>query len=240
MKRKRNIGQYLLLAAMTLNLLACAQQPPLPSANFYGALPAVAAQYRTTQTGMGGNPPRGDQRVEWRFWRDTDSLLSENLDNHTGEQWQRDGNTVFHRKLFHADQHAIEFQMDDLRILNVMPNWREKALLIDAALLTTLPLADTGWRDGYPFHHYRGKLKGVRWDILIRLDLLLPVRIVREQTGFKEITELQSAHALTAAPWQPTSADRYQIIDFADLGDRESDPFVRKVEALMGNPHHHH
>ena len=42
-----------------------------------------------------------------------------------------------------------------------------------------------------------------------------------------------------AAPWQPTPADAYPLIDYTDLGDMAADPFVQKVQKLTGSAHVH-
>jgi hypothetical protein len=71
------------------------------------------------------------------------------------------------------------------------------------------------------------------------MDIALPVLIERQQAAFSERTELLKAYSLDQAPWQPTPTIKYDIIDYADLGDKGSDPFVIKVQSQMGHDHHH-
>jgi hypothetical protein len=47
------------------------------------------------------------------------------------------------------------------------------------------------------------------------------------------------AHPLAVTPWQPTPSEGYGVLDFADLGDNERDPFVVRVQAHMGVGHGH-
>jgi len=44
---------------------------------------------------------------------------------------------------------------------------------------------------------------------------------------------------LYTAHWWTTPAQSHDVIDFADLGDKEYDPFVIKMQAQMGHDHHH-
>jgi hypothetical protein len=207
------------------------------------SLPTVAAEFTTTREGEEHDHEHDDQqthadKVTWRFWRDTQQINIERPQLGMGELWQRDGQAVIHRKLYHADKRAIEFQEDDLRMLDASPTWQKLALLLDQKLLEQLTASDIEWTDGYPTREYQGKVAKTEWHIVMRMDLGIPVLIEREHEGFSERTELLNAYALNAAPWQPTASTGYDIIDFADLGDKEYDPFVIKVQAQMGHDHH--
>ncbi|MGZ8240641.1 MAG: hypothetical protein ACXWTK_03905 [Methylobacter sp.] len=237
------------LTVLTL-LVACSSTPVnhaettkiinLSSAN----LPNVAAEFTTTREGEeheyehDEHEPHADN-VTWRFWRDSQQITIERPQLGMGELWQRNGQSVIHRKLYHGDQRAIEFQDDDLRMLETTPSWQKLALLLDQKLLAQLTASDLEWSDGYPTREYQGKVADTAWHVVIRMDLGLPLLIEREHEGFSERTELLHTYTLSAAPWQPTPTAGYDVIDFADLGDKESDPFVIKVQAQMGHDHHH-
>lgn len=202
------------------------------------SLPAVAAEFVTTRAGEAGQESAAaPDIVSWRLWRNDRQIITERPQRAVGESWQRDGQTLIHRKLYHADQRAIEFQPDDLKMLQAAPSWQKLALLVEPTLLKQLTAGEIAWRDGYPVRDYQGHLEGTEWHVVMRLDLALPGVIERRQGGFFERTKLLNAYPLSQSPWQPTSADNYPIIDFADLGDKETDPFVIKVQAQMGHGH---
>jgi hypothetical protein len=207
-------------------------------------LPNVAAEFTTTREGgeheqeHEEHTPHAD-KVTWRFWRDSQQIVIERPQLGMGELWQLDGRSIIHRKLFHADQRAIEFQDDDLKMLETMPSWQKLALLLDEKLLAQLTSGDLEWSDGYPTREYQGKVAEMEWHVVMRMDIGLPMLIERQHEGFSERTELLNAYALSAAPWRPTPSNSYDVIDFADLGDKEYDPFVIKVQAQMGHDHHH-
>lgn len=226
---------------------ACGQLAAKPATlaqpvNLYAdRLPNVAAEFVTTRADADhehGGHDTDEEMVRWRFWRDANRVSTERPELALGELWQRDGKSLIHRKLYHADQRAIEFQDDDLRITETMPSWQKLALLLDPKLLQQLDAADAEWDKGYPVREYHGQLADTEWHVVMRLDLALPALIERRHQQGWERTELLAAHPLDQAPWQPTSTRGYDVIDFADLGDKETDPFVIRVQSQMGHEHH--
>lgn len=226
--------------------VAAPDRRAVPPLNLAMPLPEVAVEYRTTRTVQGGadaqgheHPPAG--RVAWRFFREHDRIDIENLEARTGERWQRDGNTQFFFKTFHADRRSVEYRTDDLKVINAALSWQQHAMLIDPAVLGALAEQDAGWRDGYPYRRYVGTVNGEKLDVVWRVDLNLPVVLEREGGDFRERTELKAAYTLASAPWSRPDQTDYDVIDFADLGDRERDPFVLRVQAqLPGGDLHHH
>ncbi|AMK75576.1 MULTISPECIES: hypothetical protein [Methylomonas] len=206
------------------------------------SLPAIAAEFVTTRTGEEHEHEEHEPlpaEVSWRFWRDSQQITIERPQLGLGELWQRDGQELIHRKLYHQDRRAIEFQAGDLRMLDITPSWQKLALLLDSQLLDKLTADEIEWTDGIPTREYQGKVADTEWHVVMRLDVALPMLIERRHGEFSERTELLQAYPLNAAPWQPTPVNGYDVIDFADLGDKESDPFVIKVQAQMGHEHHH-
>jgi hypothetical protein len=70
---------------------------------------------------------------------------------------------------------------------------------------------------------------------------MLPQSIERKRDQRVERIQLKEVHALAKAPWQPTPSRDYGMIDFADLGDHERDPFVIRLQAAShaGIAHQH-
>ena len=207
--------------------------PAVPPLDTSGGWPAVAAEYRSTVSAEGAMPVART----WRYWRDADCIERENVAAGTGERWDRDGRTLFLTRLYHADRKGIEYRSDDLEILNATPAWAQLALLVDPAVLAGLAEVDAGWRDGVPVRHYAGNFDGARWDVKVRTDLMLPIEVRVERGTATETVELLSAVPRERAPFEPTQATGYEIIDFADIGDRERDPFVIRVTAAEGYEH---
>lgn len=238
-----------LLLIVAVLLAACATTPDdrpgqLPLVDLTSQqLPRVAAEFTTLRRGEADdNHHHHDadpQRVVWRFWRDDSRIVIDRPQLGVGELWQRDGRALLHHKLYHQDRRAIEFQEDDLKMLETKPAWQKLALLVDHGLLEKLTASDVEWSDGLPIREYHGQVDDWRWRVVMRLDIGLPLSIVREKGDVSETTELVNAYPLDKAPWQAKVSDDYDVIDFADLGDKEYDPFVVKVQSQMGHEHHH-
>lgn len=231
--------QRMLSTLFMFGLLAtagCAHQRPVPDLAVDAGFAPAFAQYETRYEHRGSAP----RQLEWRLWRDGERIVTENLTAQTAELWQRDGEAMFHLRIFHEDQRSIEFRNDDLEITATAVNWPQRSLLVDPALLSQLALRRSGWQGDVPYRRYVGEIDHTHWDITLRTDLMLPIRIVRTHDGIREITSLQQAHALADAPAAPTPFDTYEVIDFADLGDRTHDPFVVKVQSQLGVVQHTH
>lgn len=237
-----------LLLIVARLLSACAtpgEQPAFPGIIDLSSdnLPKVAAEFVTVRSGEADGEhhhEEEEQQVVWRLWRDDRQIVIDRPQLGVGELWQRDGRSLIHRKLYHHDRRAIEFQEDDLKMLETKPAWQKLSLLVDRGLLEKLSATDVEWSDGVPIREYRGQVGDWHWQVVMRLDIGLPLSIVRERDGVSETTELQNAYPLNKAPWQPKASEDYEIIDFADLGDKEYDPFVIKVQSQMGHDHHRH
>jgi hypothetical protein len=226
--------------ATAVTLFGCASSRPVPELSLDGpALSALAGEYRTSFR-VHDEHAATTRNVSWRIWREPTRVVTENLTARTGEVWERDGATLFHEKVFHEDRKSVAYQMDDLKLSgDQSTSLARQFLLVDPQLLTHLKEVRSGWREGYPFKQFRGAFEGQQWDITIRTDLDIATRVQRRSAELTETTEAVSLHALSAAPWEPTPRESYEVIEFADFGDRLHVPFVAKVQAQLGAPHTH-
>lgn len=228
----RNAAMSLLL----LVLVGCGDQQPVPPLELTQSPPPVAGEFRTTVESAQGRK----SSAQWRFWRSHDRIERENPAAQSGDLWVRDDRTLFHTRLYHADRRGIEYRSEDLQILNASPDWAALATLLDPRLVEALRERESGWRDGYPYRRYTGAIGEVAWDITVRTDQMLPTRIERRSADRQvETVELLRSFEFGRSPWQPMASADYDIIDYADLGDHERDPFVMRVQAEQGGGHLH-
>ncbi len=214
---------------------ACAPQRPVPALDLAKKLPDVAAEFRTETV----DHDRGKRTATWRYWRDGNELTTENPADRTGERWQLDGKTLFYSKLWHDDRMGIALRADDLGVRDAAPAWAQQTLLVNPGVLKALRESASGWRGNVPFRRYEGEVDGVAWNITLRVDLMVPLQVEREEKGDRHVTTLAGVHALADAPWKPTPSRAYELIDYADLGDRATGPFVMKVQGQLGLHHAH-
>lgn len=241
------------LAAVAVLLAACAARQPVPPLDLVAVPSDISAQYKTrhiahvADTGLRRD---GEQRhddvaidVDWRIFRGASRIDIDNLSAQTGETWQRDGKVLIMRKLFHDDRKAIEYQMDDFAVLDMKPSWRKQAQLVDESLLLQLKAVDERWIGGHPARMYRGIVDKQQVEIVWLVDINLPQSIMRHALDGKliEQTTLTELQPLKGTKWTCRCGDGYETIDYADLGDRERDKFVMRVQSQLpgGNVHRH-
>jgi hypothetical protein len=221
---------------LLLMLVGCGDQQPVPPLELAQSPPPVVAEFRTTVESAQGSK----SSAQWRFWRSHDRIERENPAAQSGDLWVRDERTLFHTRLYHADRRGIEYRSEDLQILNASPDWTALSTLLDPRLIGALHEREHGWRDGYPYRRYKGEVGDVAWDITVRTDQMLPTRIERRGADRQvETVELLRSFEFGASPWQPSASADYDILDYADLGDYERDPFVMRVQAEEGGGHLH-
>jgi hypothetical protein len=228
---------FLLIGVATLGLAlaGCASTAPIvPEPVEEAALPQVAAQYRTQVS-----HDRKTIVSDWRYWRSVNRVLREDLKDRTGDLWQRDGATLFHTLLFHEEKRGIEFEQVDLQMTGGMTPWSQQAQIVSAEVLQKLKVMKSGWRGEVPYRDYAGEIAGVHWRVRMRVDMALPLFVEQRTAHDRLRIELVEAYALSDAPWQPTSSEGYGLLDFADLGDHERDPFVLRVQGHLGSAHEH-
>lgn len=223
------------LAALAVFVAGCATavhgipEPPAES-----ALPPVAAAYRTEI-----RHGREVNASEWRLWREAESVQREWLQERAGEVWQLDHGTLFHTVLFHDERRGIEFEPADLQMTGTTSSWAQQAEVVSPAVLQALRGGRSGWQRDVPWREYTGDLNGTHWRVRMRTDLMIPLLVEQTDGQQRSRTVLLEVHPLAEAPWQPTAASGYDMLDFADLGDHERDPFVLRAQARMGLAHGH-
>jgi hypothetical protein len=80
---------------------------------------------------------------------------------------------------------------------------------------------------------------GQEVDVLWLEHEQIPARVRRRSKGYEEIVELKEPYSFAESPWPQNETAGYEAIDYADLGDRESDPFVRAFFRGGGRAHDH-
>ncbi len=237
---------YLLLTLVTV-LAGCASTRPVPVLDLAADTVPVAAEFVTVREQAdhshdhAGHGRDESKEVRWHMFRSTNRIDIDNVTVNTGETWLRDGKLLVMRQLFHEDRKGIEYLADDFAVLGMQPSWQRQAMLIDPAVLQALQETGSSWQDGNPLRHYRGDVDGQRFEVMWRVDVNLPYSLVRERDGQRETTRLLAVHPLAQSPWKYENGDGYELIDYADLGDRERDPFVLKIQSqLPGGDMHHH
>ncbi len=227
---------------------ACTHADPVPELNLTKPLAAVRAKYITERSHEAGSSaqlhPDGNHAGitynAWLFSRNANRIEVTNPAQQVGEAWLRDGKTDFYQKIFHSDRKIVEYQQEDLSALNVPVNWETNALMIDPRVLEQLQVRSARRIDGHPALVLAGKEGSVNYDVVWLTDLNIPYRLhKRDRFGEEETTSLAALLDVANANQYAPAADGYEVIDYADLGDRERDPFVARIQQQLPGEHTH-
>lgn len=193
----------------------------------------IAAQYEVRLTDRVG---RLLQKSDWYFWREANRIETARSILGLGEIWMRDERgEITLRRVFHPDRRIIEYLPRELKALGMEPSWDALGAVIDPRSL------DAGKRIGTTklpqgrATTYEGVSGGQRVKIWWLDEQQLPAKVERQLENGRFVLALKSLHASAPAAWPRTSEAQlndYQLIDIADFGDMEYDPFIRKVERL--------
>ncbi|MFY8275285.1 hypothetical protein AAEU32_14265 [Pseudoalteromonas sp. SSDWG2] len=186
----------------------------------------IKASYHQTQA-------QGEVR-RFNLWRFNSAIAHQSVDTGVVEKWQQlKTGQLRPTRYFETYQRGIEYQPGELRSHN-QPDWSQKYQLVSDSLLTSsVKQYGHGCNREVRFEHRQGQ-QSIAIEWLPELDLLKSMT-VKEQApngltkviSSLQLRDYQSARHIVEqqfALW-----DRYQITDYADVGDNESDPFLSKM-----------
>lgn len=211
---------------LTFSLLALSQ-PATAACDQHGDL--IGARYLVTKTQDGAAPAVTRELVLWRNQR---QVAHENTRSGITELWEQTSNGQL-RMVRYFDKHrrGIEYQPYEIRHASNNGDWQIKAQLISEAQLKSLQrIATQG--GGCDKRENYASAKGDATQI--SLQWLPHRRLVQHyrETGPESTVTLQLLETITDEKRiKRAFADRetYQNVDYADIGDNESDPFLAKM-----------
>lgn len=204
--------------------------------------PAVAAKFSTSTCALPCAQPRSG---DWYLWRNTNRVEIRSGSGQIGEIWRRDDQKRISLVYVEpAHKRGIEYTATDLRLIGTVRPWERLASIIEPAELEKLEPAGETEVLGHQAQRYRGKLDERAVEVVWIPRLRLAARVVHTYPDRQVTIELQSfltGQESGAALSDADLAD-YQLIDFADLGDMETNPAMAwlKQSAAPGHEHHHH
>ena len=196
-------------------------------------LTAVQATYRTQMQSAQGSGTR--QSVIWKFERGVDYVAVSDMAHKAVELWQRDaGHRLWYRQAFHREKKIVEYQPAELRIGGISDSWKQIASVIDPDKLMPLTYVGAAARVlGQSVELYRGTLNGERIKVGWLPALRIPAYVEKQASNGTSSLRLLSlaAPGPTSTEWATgfDSLVDYESIDFADLGDRDQDPFIGRL-----------
>ncbi len=226
-------GLLFAFSALALSTLASAA-PPYED---------VAARYVTTACAIPCDKP---QDSNWYFWRGENRVEIRDASSEVGEIWRRDGkgrlNFIYVEP---AHKRGIEYNATDLRIINQKRPWDRLAGIVSPAELKELSPAGETEVLGHKAQRYSGKLDKRTIEVVWEPDLQLAAKVINTYPDRRVTTELKSFLTKqdgVAATSDDQLAD-YELVDFADLGDMETNEsmaWLKQATTAPGHETHEH
>jgi len=178
---------------------------------------------------------------KWFFWRNDKEIEISNADQSFGEKWiKMNKQQIHYQALYHNERFLLDFQPTDLKILGKKANWKVRSTLFPYAVLVQLERSKTEKKFlGYDTHQYKGTVDGVNYQVDWIPELEIPARVVKTITNTKITTELKELYPLNKSPYKQIKTEKYDDMDYADIGDNESHPIVSRFQKKRGIAYFH-
>lgn len=179
----------------------------------------VHASYETRITSKQGKV----RTQRWSFTRRASAVEYRWHDRAISEHWRRDARrNVSHERVYHREATRVRYTAGDLAALGLDAQWDKLEHVIVPPSESGLTKGAATTLLGHPARRYKSPRLQVTW----LEDLALPAD-VRSTSASGERTHVRLLE-LGPLPTEPTEHQHYRQLDFADFGDMEYDPFVRK------------
>lgn len=194
----------------------------------------IACQFETVFESKAGGTP--SFKSAWRLLRRDGVVESWQLGGTEGEVFELDGaGGVQVRRFFLAERVEVFYSAMELKVLGRPQDWNQCYSVVAPAFLKE-KLAHTGTEVllGVTVEKYEGEVEGRRWRVLWSEPEQLAYQVRVESERGVSTSTLTERHPLRSAPWETPRKPGYHLIDFADLGDSESNPRFRRVMSRLG------
>lgn len=203
----------------------------------------AAASFKTTTCSVPCDKP---QVSNWYLWRGENRIETRIDSNEVGEIWRRDSKgRISFVYVEPAYKRGIEYNDTDLRMVNHKISWDRLASIVSPVELKKLALTGELEIFGYKAQRYNGKVDNRMVEVIWIPDLQMAAKVVSSYPDRQVTNELKSFlgdHAAVSATSEEELAN-YQLVDFADLGDMETNEtmaWLKKVDTAPGLDHHDH
>ena len=199
-------------------------------------LPNAAVEFETTIT----KADESERHYRWYFWRADNQVEMRNPQDNSSEEWTRLANgQVEYSMIFHDDKKTIDYNAVDLGMIGETPNWTKTTLLFSPEMMATLVSDSDETLFNQTAIHYKSNLPNTVFEVTWLTQMQVPAMIKREVNGQTITTKIVSLEPAVKSMLSNPAASAYDHTVFADIGDMESDPFVKSVMHKLKGSHDH-
>lgn len=240
------VKKGLIVLPLLFTLLSCAHtDPPKTEASHSQASVSANASFTPLAARFIETRQHSDESASMRDWffSRSETRIETAQEDYT-EIWGKDERQeITLKRVFHGDRKVIEYTPGQLRAERRLKEWTRLAQMLDGRLLERLRQKGKTTILNQPALRYVGRVGEERIEIIWLPLQAIPAKLIRIQGEDIYTLELKELYQTPESSWptaDPKQIDAYEWIDGADLGDREYDPFVRKVLGMdAGRPGGH-
>ena len=188
----------------------------------------LGARYKMTTSDAQGKHKQVDHMI---LWRNGNQVAHQYTDTRITEVWERIKNTQL-RMTRNFDEHkrGIEYEPNEIKMQHDNNAWQLKKQLLSQQLIDSMDLKSSTHKDCDILKTY--KKEDTRQQL--QLQWLAAQQLVKRfsvESDKQHITwELESViHDTQKVQQLFISRENYQMTDYSDIGDNESDPFLMKM-----------
>ena len=199
-------------------------------------LPNAAIEFETTIT----KADHSENHYRWYFWRTDNRVETRNPQDNSSEEWTKLANgQVEYAIIFHDAKQAIDYSPVDLGMIGETPNWAMTTLLFSPEMMATLVSDNDETLFNQKAIHYKTNLPNTIFEVTWLSQMQIPAMIKREENGQTITTKIVSLEPAEKSMLSNPDASAYYHTVFADIGDKESDPFIKSVMHKLKGAHDH-
>ena len=182
-------------------------------------------------------------QTDWYLWRDADRVETANSLTGQNTLWQRNSNNEYsYRRVFHKDQRVVDYTPGEVKTRHAEPDWSKLASVISPSLLEALKRGPSKTLFGQKAVRYSGTVGGQKIDLWWLEQAQIPAQLHMVHDKERMQLDLKELRGVSPATWPRANEEKiaaYGLIDAADFGDMENDPFVARVMQQDGHGHSH-
>ena len=217
-------------------------QVSAPAAQAAIAWKPVDVRFETTTCEI---PCKAPKSRTWTLRRDERAIELRGSGAPYGEVWRRlDDGKVDYAFVMHDEDRMIEYAPIDLQLINKVPDWERLGAVVAAEDIERLKAGKRARHEGFATRSYTGSVNGAKVEVVWIPELHLPAKIDSKTAKRRVTVRLLAVENSPAPPMPDVVRERYQRVDYADLGDMEEDPdaqrWIRKAINAPGHEAHNH
>ncbi|XQW85125.1 hypothetical protein ACOYR1_18700 [Thalassotalea piscium] len=167
------------------------------------------------------------KQTSFQLWRKNNDTLHVNSTEKVSKQWHKLINGEV-RKTDYFDHYQRGIEFEPKKITDI--GWEQKNQLVSNEQLSKMKLIETTGKGCNRIEHYQLKNEQISMELWWLPELTLAQKIVYIEQQYSTTWLLnEKIDSIAQIENVFKKYENYEMTDFADIGDNESDPFLRKM-----------